>query len=360
MKAVHRIVELDPDRRVARLRDWLAGFLIPEAGARYALKPNISSERPAHTGATTDLDLVRAVAEHLLDHGATPLIVELPPHIRNLGRVVSLTGYAAMARQLDINLVVPDHFAQFVQVGKLPCGSPCRVARAAWEARGIINIPKVKTHLRTHFSAAVKNIMGLADMPTRHRIHLFGLHRGIARLYELVAPRILLNILDGGVMMHGMGPTRGEPLELGLLVLASDAVEADRDALAATGIQADRVRHLGLLGGGSEPAGERLVNAMPVNLRPPRLDYVREALTTQPTLRRLLQRVDLDFITHRRPVLPPGGSDLDALCPHGAIRRGVLLPELCNQCLRCLGPGSPLSREEGAAHKLRVLRELFS
>lgn len=359
-RVVSRIVEPDPAKRVARLRQWLDGYFIPERGARYAIKPNISSERPADTGATTDIELVRVVLTHLMDHGARPVIVELPPHIRNLRRVMDLTGYAGLAQELGVELAVPDAPADFVSVGRLFGLVPCRVARAAWETRGIINIPKIKTHIRTHFSAAVKNSMGLTDMPTRHAIHVLGLHRGIAQLHRLVAPRQVLNILDGGVMMHGLGPTRGEPLALGALILSPDAVAADLDALAATGIQLARVRHLVLLAAGRRQSeGAMLRQAMPVNIRPPRLDYLREALTTQPQLRRLLQRVDLDFISHKRPVLPGGRGDLERLCPYGAISGDTLRPERCNGCLRCLEPGSPLTREHGLSHKLRVLGELL-
>lgn len=362
MKGTSRIVEHDPARRMTQLRAWLARHFPPERGARYALKPNISSERPAETGATTDLELVRTVARHLLDHGACPVIVELPPHIRNLRRVMALTGYVDLARELGVELVVPDDPEDFVSVGRLFGVVPCRVARAAWETAGIINIPKIKTHIRTHFSAAVKNTMGLTDMPTRHAIHVLGLHRGIAQLYRLVAPRLALNILDGGVMMHGLGPTRGDPLKLNALILSEDAVEADLDALTATGIELARVRHLILLAGGRSPgqAGAgKLLQARPVNVCPPWPDYLREALTTQPLLRRLLQRLDLDYISHRRPLVPAGRPDLDRLCPYGAIQQGELLPEQCNGCLRCLAPESPLTQEQGAAHKLRVLGELL-
>lgn len=362
MSGVATITDRQPDRRLEWLREQLARDLVPARGSRYVVKPNLSSGRPASTGATTDADVVRAVVRHLLDHGARVAIVELPPHVRNIERVVALTGYRDLARELGVPLVIPDTAAEFVTAGRLFRALPCRVARAAWEADGIVNVPKVKTHVRAHFTAAVKNLVGLADMTTRHNIHVWGLHRGIVDLYRTLEPCIALNVLDAGVAMEGQGPTRGDPLPLDTLWVGRDAVACDLHAAAATGIDVEQVPYLARLAASTHaalgPAPQRLGDLSPAAHRHPRLDYLREALTTQPVLRRVLQRIDFDHITEKRPVLPPGDTPLDHLCPHGAIRGRTLSAERCTSCHECLGDASVVL-ESGASHRARVLRELL-
>ena len=106
-----------------------------------------------------------------------------------------------------------------------------------------------------------------------------------------------------------------------------------------------------------DPAFQLVKEAVPVHNPDPRADYVREAITTQPVIRKVLQRIDFDFITDKRPVVPGGDPAMDARCPHGAIRGGVLHSENCTFCHDCLGDGVAL--EGGKAHKRRMLRDLL-
>ncbi len=362
---VVRITEPDEQKRFAALREALDRLFKPARGARYAIKPNLSSCRPPTTGATTDPALVRAVARHLQDHGARGAIVELPPHIRNIQRVVSLTGFDALARELELDLVIPDTRREFVTLGRAFGVVPIRVARAAWESDGIINLPKIKTHMRATFTASVKNLIGITDMPTRHYVHVLGLHTGIAALYRLLEPRMALNILDGVVAMQGQGPTRGDPLRADTLYVGTDGVRCDLAAAAGFGVPVAQIKYLEALATerkllpvvADDPAFQLVKEAVPVHNPDPRADYVREAITTQPVIRKVLQRIDFDFITDKRPVVPGGDPAMDARCPHGAIRGGVLHSENCTFCHDCLGDGVAL--EGGKAHKRRMLRDLL-
>ncbi len=363
------MTEPSRDKRLELLRSELERTFVPKRGARYAIKPNLSSCRPPSTGATTDADLVRVMVRHILDHGAGAVIVELPPHIRNIQRVVNLTGYDELSRELGVGLVIPEARADFVTVGRIFGVAPCRVARAAWECDGIINLPKIKTHMRAHFTGAVKNLIGVTDIPTRHYIHVFGLHRGIAQLYRLLEPKIALNLLDGVVAMQGQGPTRGDPLVANTLYLGEDAVLCDVAAAAGFGVAVSMAPYLEELAAerkllpvsADDPAFQLVARAAPVSNPDPRADYLREAITTQPVLRRLLQHVDFDFISDKRPVMPTkkAGEDLDHLCPHGAIRGSVLLSDRCTFCYDCLGDDSPVALEGGKEYKRRVLRDLL-
>jgi uncharacterized protein (DUF362 family) len=363
---VRRITDPDASRRSELLQEHLTAVFVPERGRRYTIKPNLSSCRPHTTGATTNPELVRLVVGHLRDHGAEAVLVELPPHVRNIDRVLTLTGFRELAQELKVDLVVPDRPADFLTVGRV-VGKPCRVSRVAWESAGIVNLPKLKTHLRARFSGAVKNLFGLTDMHTRHAIHVRGLQQGIAQMYRLVEPRVVLNVLDGAVGMQGQGPTHGEPFDLESLWVAVDAVQTDLEGIAAAGFASvGDVPYLAdLIAGrrgatelGSELAGEMLARAVPAHREHPRADYLREALTTQPLLRRLLQRLDWDFLSERRPQLPESRGTLDSSCRFGAIVEGKLVPERCTLCYECLGSDPPIALEAGVRHKLRVLKDL--
>jgi uncharacterized protein (DUF362 family) len=297
------------DELMRRVREALQDGFRPAAGSRWALKPNLSSERPADQGAVTDVRLAEAVLAHLRDHRAGACLVELPPHVRNVERVFGRSGYADLARRFGVPLVDPERVGGFAPVGALLPGVPLRVARSALEADGILNLPKLKTHCRAGFSGAVKNLMGLTDMRTRHRMHVLGLGPTVAALYRALASRIGLNVADATVVMEGNGPTRGDPVRLDCVVMGP-ASALDRDAISRLGLRRSSVPYLRYLP--AEAVAQAVAQtvaapaapALPV-LRPapaPGLlrGYLKEALITQPLVRRLLQRLDLDPRIHLR------------------------------------------------------------
>ena len=295
----------DRDRLLRRTHRRLAELWTPARGGRYVLKPNLCSATPAAEGATTDPDLVALLIQHIKDAGATASIVELPPHVRDVERVFSLTGFRALSQRYGVKLVDPEQQGGFVDAGPMFGRLDCRVARAALESDGIVNVPKVKSHLRAHFTAAVKNLMGLTDMRTRHLMHVLGIHRGVAALYRCLEPRVVFNLVDAMVGMEGNGPTRGDPVRMDSVVLGHSALECDLFLAQALRVDLRRTRYLSTLQppGGETPA----VTGPPLLDRPlrppvdktPNATYLKEALITQPTVRRLLQRVGFDVLSDR-------------------------------------------------------------
>ena len=290
-----------PDRGqlLKQTRRRLAELWTPSRGSRYVIKPNLCAAAPADLGATTDPELVEALILHIQDHGAKACVVELPPHIRDVEQVFAVTGYRALCQRLGVDLVDPERQGGFVDAGPMLGRLRCQVARAAIESDGVVNVPKIKSHVRAHFTCAVKNLMGLTDMPTRHAMHVLGIHRGVADLYRCLGQRVVFNVVDAVVAMEGDGPTRGEPLRLDSVFMGPDALACDLYLARALGVDLLAARYLAMLvrdGAQVPPAPEPLLDRP---LRPatdprPNLTYLREALITQPTLRRVFQRVGFD------------------------------------------------------------------
>ena len=322
----------DEAQLLRQAMEQLAQLWRPVSGGRYVIKPNLSSALPASAGATTDPRLVTALVHYLRDHSARVSIVELPPHIRNVERVFTLTGYRALAAEHQVPLIDPEQQRDgFVDTGSLLGPVRLRVARAAMECDGIVNMPKVKSHRRAFFSGAVKNLMGLTDMPTRHYMHVLGIHRGIARLYRSLQHKLAFNVVDAMVGMEGNGPTRGDAVRMDSVVLASDTVACDRFLLDALGVEQRAVRYLNML----EPAAAAAppdTTLLDRPLRPPRdrtpnATFFKEALITQPVVRKLLQRLDLDRLSRRPP-----------RCVHGALSGDGLALQRCTLCGACSTP----------------------
>ena len=291
--------EGDRRRLLRRAQERLSTLWRPTAGGRYVIKPNLCSAEPASSGATTDPDLVEALIHHVSDFSAHAAIVELPPHIRDVQRVFSATGYRALAARCGVPLIDPEQEGGFADAGPLFDQFQCRVARHALECDGVVNVPKIKSHMRAHFSGAVKNLMGLTDMPTRHMMHVLGIHRGVADLYRCLGGQVVFNVVDGIFGMEGDGPTRGDPVRLDSVVLGDDALECDLYLTRALGVDCSRARYLTLLRPDDAPPPRCEPPLLDRPLRPPvdrspNMTYLKEALITQPEVRKVLQWVRLD------------------------------------------------------------------
>jgi len=305
----HWIHHPDKRRIHVQLMETLSTVFRPSPTSCFALKPNLCSASPAHEGVITDLELTRCVLAYLLDHRVAVRLVELPPHLRDVGDVFRRSGYDKLAREYGVALINPEERGGFSGRGALLPGVGFGIARSALDTDGVINLPKVKTHRRAFYSGAVKNLMGLTDMRTRHLMHLLGLQRTLVDLYRAIGDHVVLNVADAVVAMEGDGPTRGDAVRLDSVVVDPDAVRLDCQVVRQVGLGLHRIPYLEALR--AEPASPDLRAPIvvgeplpPMRLRPiPERgvlwDYFKELLITQPQVRRLLQRLNIDRLANR-------------------------------------------------------------
>ncbi len=219
-----------------RLSAALEGLLSPlgglkrfvKPGMNVLLKPNLLSARSPDRAVTTNPELVAAVAEACHQVGATVSIGDSPGGIaRGLKRVWDNTGMSAAADSTGTKLVV------------FESGSVRRVtveereyylSSCAFDFDFIISLPKLKTHVLTNFTGALKNCYGFIPGLRKSDYHktspdVRSFSRVIVDIYSVVRPG--LTIMDAGLAMEGDGPASGHPRWLGYLFAAVDGVALD-------------------------------------------------------------------------------------------------------------------------------------
>lgn len=91
------------------------------------------------------------------------------------------------------------------------------------EADIVINIGKLKTHLLTYYTGAIKNFYGCVKKEQRRELHKVEAVEDFAALlvsiYHIRLPD--LNIIDGITAMEGSGPTHGDPVHTGYLLAST-------------------------------------------------------------------------------------------------------------------------------------------
>lgn len=194
---------------------------LPATDARILIKPNLNNDLVALVGNSSDLRVLAALLEGLLNRGYRDLVVadgsNVGVHRRGIDtqarlrvdRLVERYGVALMDLNEDTGVPVP-----------LRAGGRPSVSQAVLEADFLITLPKVKTHAEAGLSCALKNQVGVCVGQDKREMHR-DLGLNIVAINQAVQPDLVL--VDGLVGMEGNGPGDGDPFRLGVLAMSDDS-----------------------------------------------------------------------------------------------------------------------------------------
>ena len=196
-------------------------------GDRILIKVNAAFASPASLGATTNPELLAAVAEMCQQAGASQVLVTDNP-INDPESCFEITGLAQAARTSGAKLIIPR--AELFQPVSLPGGRlihnwPTLTGAFQGVAKVILLSP-VKDHQRAGASMTLKNIYGF--LGGRRNVFHQDINGIITELSQLLKPTLC--VLDGTVSMMTNGPTGGSLSDLketGTMVVSTDPVAAD-------------------------------------------------------------------------------------------------------------------------------------
>jgi len=372
---VHVLRHTDADVMREDFRHALQSLVKVRTKEVIAIKPNLCSPFPEHTGATTALWMIEETVNYVRKKRGRPIICEAPSHIHDYQQVLELTGAGELYDRLDVEHV--DARTDCIPLRPLKYdsyeGPVYHVNHAALGADGIICLPKMKTHNRTGVTLSIKGLMGLLSVPDRHNFHRRGVENDVVELFRRLRERIRGTFIDGVVAMEGHGPTQGKPVNMNVIVAGTDMLAADAVAAQIMGFDSEEVEHLrkaGEAGLGNRKRDWQMSPAdLPLPMRPferAREDNgLRTQLITIPPVSKALRMLGMGVTGRTKPVLvgdaTPNACDCEKSCPTGAIA-----PDHRIDVRRCTGCGlcvhtcaQSVVRAEGALHKWsRIAREL--
>lgn len=205
-------------------------------GQSVLIKPNLLTAREPEKAVTTHPEVVRALIRILKRHGAVPSVGDSPSNVTRLEELWTRTGFRALCAEEQVPLL------NLEKSGSVPFtvnGFSFSVAQPVLKADVVISVPKVKTHVLTIFTGAVKNMYGTIpgfQKTALHKLHPTPQDFGdlMAAIYSAAKPH--LSIADGIVGMDGDGPSGGDPVKLRFLAASADGVALDRVLCAVLGV----------------------------------------------------------------------------------------------------------------------------
>jgi uncharacterized protein (DUF362 family)/Pyruvate/2-oxoacid:ferredoxin oxidoreductase delta subunit len=199
------------------------------SGKPLLLKPNLLLPTAAEKGVTTHPAVFSAVARSLQKQGARLVFGDSPNGVFKPLAAARRCGLMEEAEALTIPMADFEsgedrHYPGGVQNKRF------HVARGVLDAGAIVNLPRLKTHSLTIMTGALKNIFGVVPGGRKAEFHIKhpdveGFSRMIADLNGLVHSDIV--VMDAIKAMEGNGPSGGDLVDVGLLILSHDPVAVD-------------------------------------------------------------------------------------------------------------------------------------
>ena len=243
--AYDNVEEIAPFVRSAcDLVGGLESVIMP--GDTVLIKPNLVLPYAYQTGATTNPNLVEALAIQCREKGAKRIVIGDGSCVgSDTEQAFDACGYRAMAERIGAELV------DFAKAESTYVVNPLakkmkRIAipNAFIEANVVIDIPVMKTHDSLEVSLGLKNMKGILQTRDKKRFHKWGLAQSIVDLNQIARPD--LTVMDATVAMEGSGPASGDPVNLGLLLASKDVVAVDAVAIEVMGFGLDEVDYVAL------------------------------------------------------------------------------------------------------------------
>jgi uncharacterized protein (DUF362 family)/Pyruvate/2-oxoacid:ferredoxin oxidoreductase delta subunit len=229
--------------------DLLGGIhAFVKPGDRVLLKVSLLMRRKPEKATTTHPEIVRALAELVIEAGGRPLIGDSPGgyHFYTRSTLASVYDTCGMKDAAEKSGAELNYDTEAVDV-PFPEGKVIKLVKTikpVLEADVIISIPKLKTHMMTVYSGAVKNMFGLIPGSYKAEYHLrFEDTNDFADLLiDLCSfARPALTVMDAVVGMEGYGPTAGNPRTVGLIVSSRDPYALDTVAVRLIGLDHRKV-----------------------------------------------------------------------------------------------------------------------
>ncbi len=210
----------------------MSAFVNP--GDRVLLKVNLLMRRKPEKVTTTHPYVAQAVAELVLEAGGKPMIGDSPGgyHFYNRKVLEAVYETCGMKQAALISGAELNYNTEAVDV-PFPEGrimKSIKTIKPVLEADKIINLPKIKTHMMTVYSGAVKNLFGIIPGSYKSEYHLrFEDTRDFADLLIDICmfSKPVLTVMDAVEGMEGYGPAHGNPRKVGLIISGTDPYNLD-------------------------------------------------------------------------------------------------------------------------------------
>jgi uncharacterized protein (DUF362 family)/NAD-dependent dihydropyrimidine dehydrogenase PreA subunit len=207
------------------------------------IKPNLLMPADPQRAITTHPIIIKILLNELKKIGCRAIIADSPSGTYDNKCVMNAyreCGYLGL-KGLNTDFSIKEYPNKKGFIKKYDLISPF------FKADKIINVCKVKTHMLTAMTCAVKNLFGLIAGKDKTYFHsrfrtVDDFCRMLIDIAQIAKP--CLSIADGVTGMEGEGPSRGRIKKLGIIAAGTDCFEMDYNISKIIGIDYKKIPYL--------------------------------------------------------------------------------------------------------------------
>jgi len=198
-------------------------------GMKVLIKPNIVGTFPKkQIAATTNPAIIEAVCKILKKNNCKIFIGDSP--FTEPEASFKSSGIGKVAKKYGKLLIFEQEKLITIKDKKAKILKNFQIAKIIKDADLVIDMPKLKTHVLTKFTGAIKNLYGCIPGGLKQRTHLKAkgekkFSKVLVDIYQNINPG--LTIMDGIIGMEGEGPTSGNPKKANIILASKNAVALD-------------------------------------------------------------------------------------------------------------------------------------
>ncbi|MFA4934205.1 MAG: DUF362 domain-containing protein [Candidatus Methanoperedens sp.] len=207
-------------------------------GDNVLLKVNVIAGFPPERAATTHPAFVGAMVEIVREAGGIPWVGDSSGAYGFTAQSLRLSGIEKACEDFGGKLI------NFESTGTYPVKvngkvlTTINVAKPVIDCDVLVSLPKMKTHMLTKYTGAVKNFYGVIPGAGKAAIHRQApteesLSLAVVDIYSALKPE--LAVMDGIVGMEGDGATNGTPIASKVIISSADCVALDAAASEVMG-----------------------------------------------------------------------------------------------------------------------------
>lgn len=253
--AILRVGEKSPSSLrsdVYEILDYIGAWndVFADNKKRVLIKPNLCYPRQSGSGVITDGRIVFALVEILCDLGFKNIVLGEGSAVGydfvqnyDTWECIRAAGLESLQDTYGVKIVDFNRDeAVEVDVPNPLVMDKVKIAKSVLECDIIVNMPVIKTHIRTFVTLGLKNMKGVLPGNEKKKTHRLGLDEAIADLNSVVTPDVTL--VDGIVGMEGNWEYPRDCVPLGILVAGKDPVAVDTICTRIMGYDPKKIRHL--------------------------------------------------------------------------------------------------------------------
>lgn len=314
----------------------------PKEGSSYLIKPNMLNSKTSDEGVTTDPGIVAALIGLLKGKGCRACVGDSPGNAYPGKARAVFEDTGMMKAVLEAGGEFLDFEGQPPVIGQINGELVASVpfSKHVLEHR-IINVPKLKTHVQTVMTGAVKNLsFGCIQGASKSKLHTIGntpekMAKAMMDVYSYIRERVDLNLMDAIVCMDGNGPSFGRVRRVSKILASRDALALDMVAFRMGGIDPLCVPHIreGIrrgIGPTSEDEIEVIGGSLPNYEFKIPSTFLRDlSLKFGSVVKRLVPKISFD----KSRCVKCG--ECAGICPEGAIEMVEYPVVDDSKCIRC-------------------------